>query len=331
MFEDDPDTQDQNQNADADADAQNQDSDRTDTDADGGGDDAEKKPFLKVDDRTIYWTEDDARKGGIQAGQRIAQLSKWEKIVAKKYGITDPTEAAALLDELVARRQGKWKDSSDQRTDSSRSDDRGADPNKPDPYAGLSEEEKKSAKWLEQKGWMRREAIEKMFDERIAKLKEEFSGQLTERDETAVFNTRVKEGQTVLADLLKEAGLPNSPKHVRAAELYLTDAFFGEEADPDKERYNALLAGGDELKRVLAEGFKVYKTDLIDSLRTKQDADYEKKKTDAINRGGKPLPRDAGASKKLVPVDAKKKVVPTSNEAMQSAHERAWAAMQEKD
>lgn len=331
MALDDLDTLDQQQDdADAkDADAQNQDTDDTHGDADGDQD--ADQPFLRVDDRTVYKTPEDAIKGFSEAGKRIAQLSKWEKTITKEFGIADPAQAAELLRELAARRQGKWKDDSNQRTDDSRSTDRGADPNKPDPYAGLTPEEVKSAKWLESKGWMRKEAIEKLFDERIGKLREEFSNQLTERDENAVLQTRTKEGLTVLADLLKEAGLPNTPKHVKAAELYLTDTYFGDEADPEKERYNAFIAGGDSLKRVLADGFKTFLDEVITPMRTKQDASYEKKKTDAINRGGRPLPRNDGSGSRDDKGADKKKLTPGSNKAFEDAHEKAFKLFQDAE
>lgn len=63
-------------------------------------------PFLTVNDRTKYNSADDAIKGFTELQGRVTSLSAWEQKIAAPiekggFGITDPAQVAALLDELA--------------------------------------------------------------------------------------------------------------------------------------------------------------------------------------------------------------------------------------
>jgi len=73
---------------------------------DAGADDAsaqQETPFLKVNDRVTYKTQEDAVRAYDEAGKRIAQLSGWEK-QAKQYGLADPKDLDAVAKELLELR-----------------------------------------------------------------------------------------------------------------------------------------------------------------------------------------------------------------------------------
>jgi len=48
-----------------------------------------EEPFLRVNDRTVYKTREDALKGLDEAGKRISTLSAWEK-EARNWGLDKP-------------------------------------------------------------------------------------------------------------------------------------------------------------------------------------------------------------------------------------------------
>src|SRR5258706_6567092 len=63
-------------------------------------------PFLKVNDRTSYNSADDAIKGYNELQGRVTSLSAWEAMISAPiekggFGLTDPKQVAALLDELA--------------------------------------------------------------------------------------------------------------------------------------------------------------------------------------------------------------------------------------
>jgi len=64
------------------------------------------EPFLRVNERTVYKTTDDAVRGYNEAASRIAQLSGWEKR-AKQYGLSTPEQLDAVANELLALRKEK--------------------------------------------------------------------------------------------------------------------------------------------------------------------------------------------------------------------------------
>src|SRR5579872_272812 len=65
-----------------------------------------EEPYLRVNERTVYKTQDDAVRGYNEAASRIAQLSGWEKR-AKQYGLSTPEQLDAVANELLALRKEK--------------------------------------------------------------------------------------------------------------------------------------------------------------------------------------------------------------------------------
>ena len=65
-----------------------------------------EEPYLRVNERTVYKTQDDAVRGYNEAASRIAQLTGWEK-QAKQYGLSDPRQLQQVADELLQLRKEK--------------------------------------------------------------------------------------------------------------------------------------------------------------------------------------------------------------------------------
>jgi len=63
--------------------------------------------FLNVDERTRYKTADEAITGFKNAGQRIAELSAWEKEVADVYDVHDPRQVASILEEYIQLKEAQ--------------------------------------------------------------------------------------------------------------------------------------------------------------------------------------------------------------------------------
>src|SRR5271157_3674849 len=69
-------------------------------------DSTDNQYFLEVDERTKYKTAEDAQKAYKEAGERIAQLSSWEKEIGKAYN-ADPQQVAAALDEYLQMKEAQ--------------------------------------------------------------------------------------------------------------------------------------------------------------------------------------------------------------------------------
>src|SRR5690348_12178158 len=110
--------------------------------ADDGNAGAQDQPFLKISDRTVYKTADDAIKGYNEAQNRISSLTGYEKLF-KKYGVDKPSPELAeqIVTEYIklrdAAKSGKGSQEDKSKSTGTAEDDQ------------LTPEQKNAIKWLQ--------------------------------------------------------------------------------------------------------------------------------------------------------------------------------------
>lgn len=192
--------------------------------------------FLEVDERTKFKTADDAKKSFHEAGQRIAQLTPYEKAV-KRYGIADANQLPALLDELVAFRAAKAAQDKAPKADA-----------KAEPQ-NLTKEDKEIREYLKkvapELGFVSKTEIEALKAE-LAELKTTGS-----QHSEARVQSLIEEGQSTVAGLLGDAKIedPNGKKAL-VIETLIRSAI---ESDHSGDLERRFFQGGRETKAVVKE------------------------------------------------------------------------------
>lgn len=188
--------------------------------------------FLEVDERTKFKTADDAKKSFHEAGQRIAQLTPYEK-EAKRYGITDPSQLKSLFDELVASRAAAKAPKAEPK----------AEPQ------NLTKEDKEIREYLKkvapELGFVSKTEIEALKAE-LAELKTTGS-----QHSEARVQSLIEEGQSTVAGLLGDAKIedPNGKKAL-VIETLIRSAI---ESDHSGDLERRFFQGGRETKAVVKE------------------------------------------------------------------------------
>jgi len=174
-----------------------------------------QQPFLKVNDRTSYLSPEDAIKGYQELQGRVTSLSQWEQLIAAPidkggFGITDPKQVAALLDELAEHRT---KSQGQQATP--------ATPNRSDAatvqaaaagdrvaYESLSPEWKAHVDYLNKLGYVTKDAL-KPIEEKL----NAYDQREAEAHAQAIDNA-VAHGTTLLEGVIKSAGITVTPEQL---------------------------------------------------------------------------------------------------------------------
>jgi hypothetical protein len=284
--------------------------------------------FLEVDDRTRYRTAEEAAEGYREAGQRIAELTPWQA-TAQEYGLTDPNEVAALLDELAELRAARSADSGGRGNE-------GRQTNAPAPAATAnldpnSPEGKEAAAlaWLKEKGvaagYVNQETLNAL-QERMDSLTQE-----TERIAEERFEQRMEYGHNVVKNELQAAGFyPKDTSDAKAVENGERLAVMLEQAmtawvNESQARINAFHQGGPALTNLVKQGLNIFLPSL-NVLKNSSGAQISATRGNAnrprvaTNNGkpaiaAKPAPRNTGA---LKPEDG---LTP-------EVHDAAWAAFE---
>ncbi|MCI0348999.1 MAG: hypothetical protein L0Z53_06195 [Acidobacteriales bacterium] len=310
-----PDDADTQQQQDTDVDTQQAvDNDDQNTSGGGDGDQDADKYFLEVDERTRYRTAEDAVKGFQQAGQRIVNLSGWEK-TAKLYGLENPSDVEELLDELLELRQSARTSPTKQQTDNS---DAAAAAQR---TGQLTEQEQQSLaarQWLQNtlpevfKG----DAGKKLFVEVLGVDPQALVNQARAQEELH-FQGLVDTGREHVLGLLRTQGFEGDGAKALAerAERYIA-AFI----DEDDRRKKAFYRGGAALRQVIEEGLNDYLSG-YEPLKTRGAADYQKKKLDSAKKAGKQLPTGQSGGK----ADESQKVTLSGHG---KDHNKAWEVFQ---
>jgi hypothetical protein len=205
---------------------------------DGSGSDSY---FLEVDDRTKYRTAEDAQKAYREAGERIAQLSEWDKAIGKVYDAS-PQQVAAALEEYVqlkeaqaqAEAAAKGKSAGEQAT---HTDD-----------VQLTPKELEAFKWL-QKVSPKLGYVPKAELDAIKAELEELRGGVSEQSQ-ARLDSQVETGEGTLRTWIKDAKLPDNPEFAE----FISDsvaAYFNRSA----QRQEAWFKGGAQAQTILKEAF----------------------------------------------------------------------------
>ncbi len=288
---------------------------------DGAGDAGGEKPFLTVNDRTAFKTEEDAIKSFDESGERIATLSQWEKL-KDEFGVETVEEARELLNELVDRR-AREKAAGDRDQDPGKTADKPA----ADPGAGLSDEDKKAVAYFKRLGVPVStdvDGLRKQIDELKTSIQ---SGQESDNERHA--SAMIESGRSVLTELVKGADLLGEDQKVnqkltaraeRAIRSYLEDTSIDDKTGD--VRPGSPLAhfyrGGNAQREVVQEAFNDF-LETFNYGKTRGVAGYEKDKQDAKNP--KPLPK--GGTSADVGVGADRKP-----ESMVETHNKAWKIFQ---
>ncbi len=291
----------------------------------GAGDDDKggAEPFLKVNDRTSFQTQEDAIKSFGESGERIATLSQWEKL-KDSFGVETVEEAEELLNELVDRR-AREKAAGDRDQDTGKTEDK----TPADPNTGLSDEDKKAVAYFKRLGVPisgDMDGLRKQIDELKSSIQ---SGQESDNERHA--SAMIESGRSVLTELVKGADLLGEDQKVnqkltaraeRAIRSYLEDTSIDEKTGD--VRPGSSLArfyrGGNAQREAVKEAFEDF-LETFNYGKSRGVAGYEKDKQDAKNP--KPLPK--GGSTADVGVGADRKP-----ESMVETHNKAWKIFQEK-
>lgn len=228
--------------------------------------------FLTVDDRTRYRTQEDAIKGIQESGRRIAELTPWQQ-VAQEYGLRDPRDVAALIDELIDYRANAGSQTRGAAQTQTKSPAAGAGDGQASP------EQKQAIEWLAKHG-VEAGLVSK---EELAELRETLEGlrEAAQVSDEERFERRIDEGRGYLKSELKDMGI-ELPKDKEAAEglLGLLEDAITNWANLDDNRVASFYQGGDALKQLIKEGLQT-RAVVLNILKNQPAANYAAQKQNA--------------------------------------------------
>lgn len=290
----------------------------------GGEGQGNETYFLEVDDRTRYRTSDEAVQGYREAGQRIAELTPWQQ-VAQEYGLRDPNEISALLDELIGLRANRDSGANGRSnaapTNTPPATPANVDPNSPEGKAAAAIE------WLkanaEKAGLVDKNSLAS-FQERIDSLAQEADRIAEER-----FEQRMEHGHNATVKELQAAGFyPKDTSDAKAVESGERLAVMLEQAmttwvNESPQRIQAFHQGGPALTNLVKQGLQALLPTLnvlknsSGAQRVASNANARPRTQVPANTQGnaRPAPRNTGA---LKPEDG---LTP-------EVHEAAWKAFE---
>lgn len=292
--------------------------------ADGNDDHGQDEYFLSVDDRTRYKTSEEAIKGFQESGRRIAELTPWQQ-QAQEYGLRDPRDLAALLDELIDYRAKAGSQA------------RGAESQQTKPAAGgagdgsnVTPEQKQAVEWLSKHG-VEAGLVSK---QELAELKETLetlreSAQVSDEER---FERRIDEGRGYLKAELQEMGI-KLPENKEAAEglLGLLEDALTNWANLDDNRVAAFYQGGDVLKQLIKDGLST-RAVVLNILKNQPAANYaaQKQNTQTQNRRATQVATKPGTKTQTQnqTQNNKKNRLDTGEDFTPDIHERAFELLQ---
>jgi hypothetical protein len=281
--------------------------------------------FLTVDDRTRYKTQEEAVKGIQESGRRIAELTPWQQI-AQEYGLRDPRDVAALLDELIEHRANQG-----------RTQARGAEPQQTKPAAAgagdgqVSPEQKSAIEWLSkhgaEAGLVTKTEMEEL-KELLGSLRENAQASDEER-----FERRIDEGRGYLKSELQEMGI-KLPENKETAEglLGLLEDALTNWVNLDDNRVAAFYQGGDILKQLVKDGLS-NRAVVLNILKNQPAANYAAQKTNAQSQTRRATQAPTKAQSKTQTPNqnqpGKKNKLDTGEDFTSETHERAFDLLQQ--
>ena len=237
--------------------------------AEGGN---EPQDFLVVDDRTRYRTQEDAVRGFQESGRRIAELSQWSQR-ASEYGLRDPNDLAALVDELIEWR-AKSTGGNAQGTGSGQ-------------YAAGSgngqptKEQTAAIEWLKahgvEAGLVTQDKLE-AFSEQLDRLNAAAEAADNER-----FERHIDEGRSYLKSELETNGIKFSDSKTYENFSKMVERSLSAWINEDQARIDAFHQGGAALKALVQEGLKE-NMPFLNVLKNQPAANLAAQKTNAQNQ-----------------------------------------------
>jgi hypothetical protein len=280
--------------------------------------------FLTVDDRTRYKTQEEAVKGYQESGRRIAELTPWQQ-QAQEYGLRDPRDLAALLDELIEYRanrgnQGRGTEQTQPKSTPASAGD-----------GNVSAEQKQAIEWLSKHG-VEAGLVNK---QELAELRETLDSlrEAAQVSDDERFERRIDEGRGYLKSELKDMGI-ELPKDKEAAEglLSLLEDALTNWVNLDDQRVLAFYQGGDVLKQLVKDGLSS-RAVVLNILKNQPAATYAAQKQNAQSqtRRATQAPNKTQANvQKQNPNQPpnKKNKLDTGEDFDSGTHERAWEILQ---
>ncbi len=250
-------------------------------DGEGGGG---EKFFLTVNDRTKYRTQADAVKAFDAAGQRIAQLSPWEKEVSQAFGGLTPQQTKQIISEYVQLKRAERSSAASAKKDGSPTES----------VSQLTAEQKEVVDFLKKNGFITKDAADALRKE-IDELKNG-TQELRESTDSQRLSGLVDIGRTTLSAELTAAKL--APEKAKAFERYIT-AWVNE----DETRVERFYKGGDETKAVIKEGFKAVCADfgITPASQARPNLNAARDKNKVLNRNPQRLPQSGSGSAQRSP------------------------------
>lgn len=270
-----------------------------------GAGEQENEPFLKVNERSIYRTKEDAVRAYDEAGRRIAQLSNWEK-AAKQYGLDDPSRLGPIFDDYL-----KLKDASKV------TESKGSAKTTSDPASELNPEQKKALDWLKksgaQLGYVPKEEVETLVNGLREQI-EELKGQSSHFEEQR-FKNQEAEARSSLTDWLKESKIEDAG----GSKTRIVGTLVKDWINSDDELIARWREGGVEARNLVREGFNLALKELgwVGSAAN-ATSNYAVDKAKSV-AGNKKLPAPGTAAKK-----GEEKTVGPKQDKMASLHEKAF-------
>lgn len=284
-----------------------------------GGDPAAKpeEPYLRVNERTVYKTADDAIRGYNEAASRIAQLSGWEK-QAKQYGLTDPKQLEAVANELLALRKEKADAAAALKNA----------PAKVDPADPKAKETAQVREYLKNLGYISKEdqaEALKELREQIAEMKQQGT-----QSEQQRFENQEAEARNDLNGYMSAAGVKDDANGSKAQILgtLVKDWINGSE-----ERIAQWSKGGVSAKNLVKEGTET----MINMLGWKAAATPAPGQLKPTDPGYAAAKAKALAANKKLPAPGTAKTAPNNNPPKQKGHinaalhEKAYKLFQEME
>ena len=256
--------------------------------------------FLKVNDRTVYNSADDAIKGFTELQGRVTSLSQWEQLIAAPlekggFGLSDPKQVAALLDELAEIRA---KNQPGQATPASAADSTATAVQKAAAgdrvaYDSLTPEWKAHVDYLQKLGYVTQDAL-RPLQERVDSLTAQQDAAYA-----AEVNNAVDHGTTLLEGIMKEAGIAVTPELLESVGNSV-----GSRIDRDSYDQNGRIIPGSladqflrgnesQRKAIVAEQFSLF-TKFGDAYATAKTAGYVTAKNAAQGTQPRTLPAGSG-------------------------------------
>lgn len=259
------------------------------------------EPYLKVSDRTVYHTREDAVKAYQEAEKRITSLSAWEKLYAAPdkggygfTGITKPEDLVPLLDELIELR-GKQATT-------------GATPQpgaaQPGGVEQLSPEWQAYIKTLTEKGGLVTQQQLAELRQGLDQLSQANAGEQEAREKAAVDH-----GTSLIAAKMKEVGLPEDPETLKEIGNSIGGKWNAESYDRNGQLIrdsviDRFIRGNEATRKQLIDESFAFYLKFGDTFAKVKTAEYAKQKESAqattprpLPQGGSPAPATAPAGK----------------------------------